>query len=82
MRTTVRLNDALLARAKREADRKGTTLTALFEAGLELVLARGESVPSATVRVSIPVSNALGGTLPGVDLTKGAQLLDRMEGLG
>ena len=36
----MRLDDALLERAKREAGRRGTTLTALLEEGLQLALAR------------------------------------------
>jgi len=40
MRTTVRLDDDLLRRAKIRAAAQGTTLTALIEAGLEAVLGR------------------------------------------
>ena len=40
MRTTVRLAEALLGRAKREAARRGVTLTALIEQGLRLAMAR------------------------------------------
>lgn len=43
MRTTVRLDDRLLEAAKREAARRGETLTALIERGLRLVLARPQS---------------------------------------
>jgi predicted DNA-binding ribbon-helix-helix protein len=39
MRTTVRLNDALLKAAKREAAKRDETLTALIDQGLRLVLA-------------------------------------------
>lgn len=79
MRTTVRLDDALLERARREAARRGVTLTSLIEQGLENVLTspmrRGKSS-----RVSLPVCGAGGGTLPGVDLDDSSALLDRMEG--
>lgn len=79
MRTTVRLDDALLDRAKREARRRGETLTALIERGLRLVLARPE--PRRTrQRVAVPVCPARGGTLPGVDLDDSAALLDLVEG--
>jgi hypothetical protein len=79
MRTTVRLDEALLERAKREARRRHTTLTALLEEGLQLALARGRrSAPRA--HVSIPVSNTSGGTLPGVELNDSAALLDILEG--
>lgn len=78
MRTTVRLDDALLERARKEADRRGITLTALIEEGLKLAMRRPlES--NARPRVQLPVSPARGGTLPGVDLDDTAALLDRME---
>ena len=79
MRTTIRLDDALLARAKREAARRGITFTALVERGLRLVLSRpARSAPRP--RVELPVCRAGGGLLPGVDLDDSAALLDRMEG--
>ena len=78
MRTTVRLDDALLERAKWEARRRKTTLTALLGEGLQLVLAGGQrSMPRA--HVSLPVSNESGGTLPGIDLNDTSALLDVME---
>ena len=42
MRTTVRLDDALLDQAHREAQRRGETLTALIEKGLRLELAHAK----------------------------------------
>ena len=71
----------MLVQAKREARRKGETLTALIERGLRLVLARPEQ-RKATPRVKLPVCQAGGGTLPGVDLDDSAALLDRLEGRG
>jgi hypothetical protein len=79
MRTTVRLDDRLLEQAKREAARRGETLTALVERGLRLVLARPEG-RRAPRRVALPVCAAGGGTLPGVDLDDSAALLDVLEG--
>jgi hypothetical protein len=79
MRTTVRLDEALLKQAKREAARRGETLTALIERGLRLVLARPEQ-RSSRRRVEIPVCREGGGTLPGVDLDDTAALLDIIEG--
>jgi hypothetical protein len=79
MRTTVKLDQALLDRARHEARRRGVTLTALIEHGLELVLRKP---PRRTERavVHLPVSKARGGVLPGIDLEDTAALLDRMEG--
>jgi hypothetical protein len=81
MRTTVRLDEALLDQARREAARRGVTLTALIEQGLRLALRRPRP-PSRTERVRLPVSRAAGGALPGVDLNDTADLLDRMDGGG
>jgi hypothetical protein len=67
-RTTVRLPQDLLRRAKRKAAAEGRTLTALIEDGLRLVVA--DKRKSQKRKVSIPVSSATGGLLPGVDLTR------------
>jgi hypothetical protein len=76
MRTTVRLDDALLDQAKREAARRHATLTALIEQGLRLVLVQSRSVRRRK-RVTLPVSKVGGGTLPGIDLNDTSRLLDR-----
>lgn len=63
-RTTVRLPEELLTRAKRKAAKDGTTLTALIEQGLRAVVAE----KSGKIRrrsVDLPVSKASGGLLPG-----------------
>ena len=78
MRTTVRLNDALWERARREAAARGQTLTALIEQGLQLALA--QSRPAARRRkVKLPVSRECGGLLPGIDLSNSASLLELLE---
>ena len=74
----MRLDDALLERAKREAARKGETLTALMEEGLRLVLAQSRPT-RRRARVKLPVCKARGGVLSGVDLNDSAALLDLME---
>jgi hypothetical protein len=79
MRTTVRLDPALLERAKKAAAQRHTTLTALLEEGLQLALARRDDAARQQQRVSLPVSSATGGTLPGIDLNDTAALLDVME---
>lgn len=76
-RTTVRLEESLLKRAKREAVRRGSTVTALMEEGLQLVLAEKYGKPAA--RVKLPLCRAGGGVLPGVDLNDSTSLLDIME---
>ena len=67
-RTTVRLPEELLQRAKRKAAAEGRTLTALIEEGLRLVTAEKAKPPSVK-RTLPPVSKATGGLMPGVDLT-------------
>lgn len=78
MRTTVRLDDALLEQARREAAQRGITLTALIEHGLRLALRRAPPA-EPNERVALPVSRASGGTMPGVDLDDMAALLDHMD---
>lgn len=79
MRTTVRLDERLLERARSEAARRGATLTSLIEEGLQLVLRRPKKPTNQSI-VTLPECRAGGGTLPGVDLDDSAALLDRMEG--
>ena len=79
MRTTVRLPENLLRQVKREAQKRGETLTSMIEQGLRLLLA-GSRARSRRTRVELPVSRATGGALPGLDLNNSAALLDRMEG--
>ena len=55
-------------------------MTALIEQGLGLALRRPLK-PSPQKIISIPVSSATGGTLPGVNLDRHAELLDRMENI-
>ena len=78
MRTTVRLDENLFLEVKREAAKRGETLTSMIEQGLRLVLAGSRSRLGRT-RVKLPVSTAGGGTLPGVDLNNSSALLDKME---
>jgi len=77
LRTTVRINDALLEEAKREASRRGETLASLIEQGLRLVVAQS-AAPHEKHRVVLPVSSETGGVMPGVDLNNNASLLDIM----
>jgi hypothetical protein len=72
MRTTVRLRDDLLKRAKRRAAEEGRTLTSIIEEGVTLVLA-GPG-PRRRKGVELPVASATGGVLPGVDLNRSSDL--------
>ena len=76
MRTTVRLRDNLLQRAKKRATEENRTLTSLIEEGLLIVLARPET--ARLKKVKLPVSKAAGGVLPGVDLNHSSDLEELM----
>ena len=78
MRTTVRLDEALLERARQEAARRGVTLTALIEEGLLLALRRPLKRSERSV-VRLPVCRAGGGVRAGVDLDDSSGVLDRMD---
>jgi len=79
MRTTIRINDDLLKRAKKHAVDEGRTLTSLVEDGLALVLSKPNT--SRRKRVELPVSKASGGVLPGVDLNRSSDLEEVMNAL-
>ncbi|HVA15758.1 MAG TPA: DUF6364 family protein [Stellaceae bacterium] len=72
-RTTVRLPEALVKRAKRKAAAEGRSLTALIEEGLRRVLDAHSTVAKAE-RILPPVSTATGGLMPGIDLDDAAAL--------
>lgn len=77
MRTTLDLDDALYAEAKKEALAAGRPVTALIEDALREALARRRSGPK-TPALRLPVLR--GRTLaPGVDLDDTASLLDLLE---
>ena len=78
MRTTIRIDDRLLAEAKARAASSGRTLNAVVEDALRAALARRDPDP-ATGPVKLP-TYAGGRLMPGVDLDDSAALLDLMEG--
>ena len=77
MRTTIRLDDRLLADVKELAAKTGRTLTAVIEDALREVLARRQQ-PRKNQRAKLK-THGKGGLLPGVDLADSAALLDLME---
>jgi hypothetical protein len=78
MKTTLDINDTLLANAKALAARQQTSLTRLVEEGLQLRL-RSSLSPLRTVKVKIPVFRGRGGLQPGIDPTSNSSLLDAMD---
>lgn len=77
MRTTINVDDNLLAEAKRRAAERGTTLTGLIEDALRETLARRDGAddePFATL------TYRGGGLMPGVDLDDSAALRELLDG--
>ncbi len=77
MRTTIRINDELLKRAKKRAAEEGRTLTSLIEDGLARILVDVKGPPRK--RVQLPISKASGGVMPGVDLNRSSELEEVMN---
>jgi len=77
MRTTVRLDDHLLAEAKRHAAESGKTLTSVLEQALRESLAR-RSVQAKARPMRLKTVKG-GGVRAGVDLDDSASLLDLMS---
>lgn len=74
MKTTLDINDQLLADAKALAVQQRTTLTRLIEEGLQLRLrAQARVLPHGKVR--LPVFNGKGGLVSGVDALSNKALL-------
>lgn len=77
MRTTINLPDDLLAKLKKQAAERGTTLTALIEESIRASLNR-RGVKEPRRRLRLPTYGRK-GLQPGVDLDDAAALLDAME---
>jgi hypothetical protein len=78
MKTTLDINDALLADAKSLAAQQRTSLTRLIEEGLQLRLR--SSHPAAKVsKRKIPVFNGHGGLVAGLDPSSNKAMLDAAD---
>jgi hypothetical protein len=77
MRTTVRIDDALLSEAKQLAARTGRTLTSLIEDALRQSLATARRPGSRGGRNLLTFGE--GGVQAGVDLDDTAALLNLMD---
>lgn len=78
MRTTIRLDEELLLRAKRHAAEAGTTLTALIEDSLRERLYRRADLERSAEPVRLRTCGG-DGVHPGIDLDDSASLLDAMN---
>lgn len=77
MKTTLDLNDQLLANAKALAAQQRTSLTRLIEEGLRLRL-RAKSVDTVRTRTRLPVFKGRGGLVAGVEPQSNKALLEAL----
>ncbi|NRF71560.1 DUF2191 domain-containing protein [Aquincola sp. S2] len=78
MKTTLDIDDGLLASAKALAAQQRTTLTRLIEEGLRLRLRDVRQLPPAT-KPRLPVYRGRGGLVTGIDPTSNQSLLAALE---
>ena len=77
-RTTVRLPEELLGRARRKAAAERRALTSLIEDGLRLVVSEYRN-PRKSKRGLPRVSRASGGPMPGIEITDFSALQEMDE---
>lgn len=77
MKTTLNLNDQLLADAKALAAQQHTSLTRVIEEGLQLRL-RAKAHPAPRGLVRLPVFKGRGGLVKGVDPLSNKALLEAL----
>lgn len=77
MKTTLDLNDQLLAVAKALAAQQRTSLTRLIEEGLQLRL-RAMAAGPTRVRQRLPVFEGRGGLVPGIDPRSNKSLFEAL----
>ena len=78
MKTTLDINDQLLANAKMLAVQQHTSLTRLIEEGLQLRL-RSAAGPAKASRLRIPVLKGRGGLVAGVNPLSNKALLAALD---
>ena len=78
MKTTLDLDNELLARAKALAARERTTLTRMIEEGLALRLRRRRSHTRGVLK-ALPVSPKSGGLMREIDGTSKRSMLDAAD---
>lgn len=78
MKTTLDLNDQLLADAKALAAQQRTSLTRLIEEGLQLRL-RAQTANAQRGRVRLPVFKGQGGLVQGVNPLSNKALLQALD---
>lgn len=78
MKTTLNLNDDLVAQAKAVATKERISLTRMIEEGLVLRLRRRRSRPTRKL-TDLPVSSKRGGLRRGIDAESNQSLFDAAD---
>ena len=79
MKTTLNIDDGLLASARTLAAQQQTTLTRLVEEGLRLRL-HGVQLPQGAGKRRLPVFEGCGGLVDALDGTSNKAMLDALAG--
>jgi hypothetical protein len=79
MKTTLDIDDDLLVKAKAQAARERSSVTALIEEGLRLRLRRRGSKGRAGKPASLAVYRGKGGLAQGIDSLSNRSLLDAAD---
>ena len=79
MKTTLDIQDSLLANAKAAAALQRTTLTRLIEEGLAMRLAATSKAAPARRKPQLPVMHGKGGMRKGIDPASNRSMLDAMD---
>ena len=79
MKTTLDLNDSLIANAKALAAQKRTTLTRVVEEGLRLRLASSKAAKAKAAGYKFPILRGKGGLAPGIDPSSNSSILDAAD---
>lgn len=81
MKTTLDIQDGLLAEAKAQAAHERRSLTSLIEDGLRLRLRKPQrgAAAAASKATRLPVYRGKGGLLPGIDPTSNRSLFDAAD---
>lgn len=77
MKTTLKIDDTVMQRLREEAARRGTTMSALVEAGLRRILY--DSLPTGSAADSLPPLPTWHGGEMLVDVSKRDELYRAME---
>ena len=78
MKTTLDIDDKILAEAKALAAKEQTSLTRLIEQGLSLRL-RAQAAKAGRPRINLPVSNTGGGLFPHIDYCSNKSMFEAAD---